>query len=78
MLLFAKLFGTARGTTSWAFYALAATGFTTLLVFAVVQRDWTVATIAAVMVAVVVIGAPTMRRLQSAAHSNNAEAPDER
>lgn len=48
------------------FYALIASGFVSLTVWAVTQRDWLVAAVAVVMIAVTIAGSRLMRRLNEA------------
>ncbi len=52
------------------FYAVMAVGFTGLAVWGAVRQDWVVAGVAAVMIAVTVVGSRVMRRLSEAAEAS--------
>jgi hypothetical protein len=58
---------TRSGYAPTWFYALIGSGFVSLAIWGFTQRDWAVATIAAVMVPVTIGGSVLMRRLREAA-----------
>jgi hypothetical protein len=56
-----------------ALYFAFATGFTALVLWALVQRDWAVAAIAAVMIVVAGAGAMLVPKLKAALEASQAE-----
>jgi hypothetical protein len=61
------------GYGSPALYFVFAVGFGALVLWALVQRDWTVAVIAAVMIAVAGAGAMFVPKLKAALEASQAE-----
>ena len=61
-----------------ALYFVFAAGFGALVLWALVQRDWTVAAIAAVMIAVAGAGAMLVPKLKAALEASQAEIDAEK
>ena len=62
MLLLMRRLSRTGVAPGW-FYVLAAAGFAGLAVFAMIQGDWIIAVIAAVMIAATAMGAVLMRKV---------------
>ena len=68
----------SSGYAPQAFYLIAAVAFATLAVWALVQAEWLVAALAALMIVVTAAGSRLMRRLAAAARASEARyAPQE-
>lgn len=65
MHLIWKRYSRSGYAPAW-FYALIGSGFVALTAWGIMQRDWLVAAVAAVMVPVTIVGSRLMKRLSEA------------